>query len=60
MLEEMVDNMTEKGGFADTCLAHDDDWDIEAYSLHHETHLEEVIDVYYRSFFAIDLVVSVS
>ena len=60
MLEEMVDNMTEKGGFADTCLAHDDDWDIEAYSLHHETHLEEVIDVYYISFFAVDLVVSVS
>ena len=60
MLEEMVDNMPKKSSLTYTCLAHDDNRDIEAYSLHHEAHLEEVIDVYNISFLAIYLVVPIS
>ena len=60
MLEEMVNHVTEKGSFTDTCLTHNDYWDIEAHSLDHKTHFEEVIDVYYISFFAIYLIVPVS
>lgn len=60
MFEEMVYDVAEKGSFPDTCFSHNDDRNIKTYSLDHEAHLEEVIDVYDISFFAINLIVPVS
>ena len=60
MLEEMVDDVAEKGSFTDTCLTHNDYWNVESHSLHHEAHLEEVVNVYNISFLTVDLIVPVT
>ncbi len=60
MLEEMVDDVAEKGSFTDTCLAHNDNGNVKPYSLHHEAHLEEVVNIYNISFLTVDLVVPVA